>query len=237
MLSSTNQRAESKGEILAFTRLGNRREAFPVHQLSPNVSPLDTAERQVTCSTGQIHTRLLYAQSIHDLSQIPEHCLPTKYARVSSRSHQDVLMLFCPSFTQSERFLHADQLITRHDKLHSRIDGKRDRERVQVRCSDLAGSDLPHKGVQPATAAKCRHPLGPVSTQVRPPLCKHCLGNREKKEMKLDLDVFKNTHTDSGTAPWLLAITSRGTLSSKYVLGHGLGPSISVTEKALNSLH
>ena len=53
-------------------------------------------------------------------------------------------MLFCPSFTQSERFLHTDQLITRRDKLHSRVDEKRDRERVQVRCSDLVGSDLPH---------------------------------------------------------------------------------------------
>ena len=56
-------------------------------------------------------------------------------------------MLFCPSCTQSERFLRTDQLITRlqsHDKLHSHVDGKRDRERVQVRCSDLVGSDLPH---------------------------------------------------------------------------------------------
>ena len=52
-------------------------------------------------------------------------------------------MLLCPSFTQSECFLHTDQLITRHDKLLSRVDGKRDRERVQVRCSDLVGSDLP----------------------------------------------------------------------------------------------
>ena len=52
-------------------------------------------------------------------------------------------MLFCLSFTQSERFFHTDQLITRlqrvepatfcsHDKLHSHIVGKRDRERVQV---------------------------------------------------------------------------------------------------------
>ena len=63
-------------------------------------------------------------------------------------------MLFCPSFTQSERFIHTDQLITRlrrvepatcccHDVLHSHVVGKRDRERVQVRCSDLVGSDLP----------------------------------------------------------------------------------------------
>ena len=50
-------------------------------------------------------------------------------------------MLFCPSFTQSERFLQTDQLI---DKLHSHVDGKRYHERVQVRCSDMAGSDLPH---------------------------------------------------------------------------------------------
>ena len=58
-------------------------------------------------------------------------------------------MLFCPSFTQSKRFLQTDQLITRlrscsHDKRHSHVDEKRVRERVQVRCSDLVGSDLPH---------------------------------------------------------------------------------------------
>ena len=64
-------------------------------------------------------------------------------------------MLFCPSFTQPERFLHTDQLITRlrcveparccsHDKLNSHVVGKRDRERVQARCSDLVGSDLLH---------------------------------------------------------------------------------------------
>ena len=63
-------------------------------------------------------------------------------------------MLFCPSFTQSERFLHTDHLITRlrrvepatccsHDELHSHVVEQRDRERVQVRRSDLVGSDLP----------------------------------------------------------------------------------------------
>ena len=31
-----------------------------------------------------------------------------------------------------------------HDKLHAHIIGKRVRERVQVRCSVLVGSDLPH---------------------------------------------------------------------------------------------
>ena len=86
-------------------RLDNRREAYLVDQLSPNVNPLDTKKRQVTCSTGQIHTCLLYAQSIHDLPQISEHCLQTKYARESSRSHKDAVMLFYHSFTQSERFL------------------------------------------------------------------------------------------------------------------------------------
>ena len=63
-------------------------------------------------------------------------------------------MLFCPSFTQSKRFLHTGQVISRlrrveytamrksRDELHSRVLGKRDRD--QVRCSDLVGSDLPH---------------------------------------------------------------------------------------------
>ena len=41
------------------------------------------------------------------------HCSPTKYARVSRCSHGNVVMLFCPSFTQSERFLQTDQLIIR----------------------------------------------------------------------------------------------------------------------------
>ena len=74
----------------------------------------------------------------------------------SYRSRKDVVMLFCPSFTQSARFLHTDQLITRlrrveytatcysHDKLHAHVIGKRVRERVQVRSSVLVGSDLPH---------------------------------------------------------------------------------------------
>ena len=64
-------------------------------------------------------------------------------------------MLFCPSFTQPERFFHTDQLITRlrcvepatccsHDGIDSHVVGKRDLERVQVRCSDLVGSDLAH---------------------------------------------------------------------------------------------
>ena len=58
-------------------------------------------------------------------------------------------MLLCSFFTQSERFLQTDQLIIRlrscsHDKLHSHVDEKRVRERVQVRCSVLVSSDLPH---------------------------------------------------------------------------------------------
>ena len=73
--------------------------------------------------------------------------------RVLSCSHGDVVMLFCSSFTQSERFLQTDQLIIRlhscsHDPLHSLVDEKRVRERVQVRCSDMVGSDLPHRRAQ-----------------------------------------------------------------------------------------
>ena len=73
-------------------------------------------------------------KSIHDLLQIPEHCSPTNYARGSCRSNRDVVMLFCSSFTQSERSLHTDQLITRlrrvepatccsHDGLHLLLSG------------------------------------------------------------------------------------------------------------------
>ena len=41
------------------------------------------------------------------------HCSPTKSARGTCCSHRDLVMLFCPPFTQSERFLQTDQVITR----------------------------------------------------------------------------------------------------------------------------
>ena len=79
--------------------------------LPPNVNPLDTTKRQVLYSTGQL--RDCYLRNSNDFPQIPEHCSPTKYAHVSSCSHGNVVLLFCSSFTQSERFLHTDQLIIR----------------------------------------------------------------------------------------------------------------------------
>ena len=68
-------------------------------------------EASGSISTGQLRNCCL--RSSCDFPQIPEHCSPTKYARVSRCSHGDVVMLFCPSFTQSERFLQTDQLIIR----------------------------------------------------------------------------------------------------------------------------
>ena len=47
----------------------------------------------------------------YDFPQSARHCSPTKYARVSRCSHGDAVLLFCSSFTQSERFLQTDQLI------------------------------------------------------------------------------------------------------------------------------
>ena len=62
-------------------------------------------------STSQLRDCCL--RSSYDVPQSPQHCSPTKYARVSRCSHGDVVMLFCSSFTQSERFLQTDQLIIR----------------------------------------------------------------------------------------------------------------------------
>ena len=62
-------------------------------------------------STSQLRDCCL--RSSYDFPQCPEHCSQTKYARVSRCSHGDVVMLFCSSFTQSERFLQTDQLIIR----------------------------------------------------------------------------------------------------------------------------
>ena len=75
------------------------------------MNPLDTTKRQVTNSTGQLRDCCL--RSSYDFPQSPEHCQPTTYARVWRCSHGDVVMLCCSSFTQSERFVQTNQLITR----------------------------------------------------------------------------------------------------------------------------
>ena len=67
-------------------------------------------EASSSMSTSQLRDCCL--RSSYDFPQSPEHC-STKYARVSRCSHGNVLMLFCPSFTESERFLQTDQLIIR----------------------------------------------------------------------------------------------------------------------------
>ena len=71
-----------------------------------------------------------------------EHCSPTKIHTWFMSLSQGCSNVVGPFL----HTLHSDQLITRlrsHNKLHSHVVGKRDRERVQVRCSDLVGSDLP----------------------------------------------------------------------------------------------
>ena len=57
-----------------------------------------------------------------------------------SRGCSNVVLLFL----HTVRSAHHQTSSCSHDKLHSHVDGKRDRERVHVRCSDLVGSDLPH---------------------------------------------------------------------------------------------
>ena len=68
-------------------------------------------EASSSMSTGQLRECCL--RSSYDFPQGPEHCSPTEYARVSRCPHGNVVMLFCSSFTQSERFLQTDQLIIR----------------------------------------------------------------------------------------------------------------------------
>ena len=99
--------------MLAFTRLDKTREAFP----SPSIVTKRESTRYHEATNNVFHrpvTHVIVICAIQDdLPQIPEHCSPTKYVRVSSCTRRDVEMLFCPSFTQSERFLQTDQLITR----------------------------------------------------------------------------------------------------------------------------
>ena len=90
---------------MTFTRLDNRREAFTVHQLSPKRESrrVPPARNTRDCCMRSPYTTFHRFQS--SAYQPNTH--------VFQVSHQDVVMLFCPSFTQSERFLHTDQLIAR----------------------------------------------------------------------------------------------------------------------------
>ena len=84
----------------------------------------------------------------HESTRYQEASSTVFHKPFPSYSHGDVVMLFCSSVTQSERFLQADQLIIRLQVVvvanFIHVDEKRVRERVQVRYSDLVGSDLPH---------------------------------------------------------------------------------------------
>ena len=63
-----------------------------------------------------------------------------------SRECSNVVLLFLHTvrtFPSNCSAHHQSSSCTR-DKLHSHIDEKRVRERVQVRCSDLVGSDVLH---------------------------------------------------------------------------------------------
>ena len=115
------------------------------------MSPLDTTKRQVAYSTGQLRESRL--RGSYDFPQIPSTFYQPS-ARVSSCSHGEIAMLFCSSFTQSERFLQTDQLIIRLPVVVLHVDEKRIREGVQVRCSDLVGSDLPHASFRALAAAQ-----------------------------------------------------------------------------------
>ena len=113
-----------------------RRESTRYHEASNGMS------------TGQLRDCCL--RRSYDFPQSPEHCSPTEYARVSRRSHGNVVMLFCSPFTQPERFCQTDQLIIRlqvavvtnfiHTPSRSAFINI-----FQVKCSDLVGTDLPHK--------------------------------------------------------------------------------------------
>ena len=83
----------------------------PTHTLTPPQSRVVTALLRSSSSTGQLRDWCL--RSSYDFPESPEHCSPIKYARVSRCSRGKVVMLFCSSFTQSERFLPTDQLIIR----------------------------------------------------------------------------------------------------------------------------
>ena len=68
--------------------------------------------------------------------QIPEHCSPTKYARVSSCSHGDVVMLFCSSFSPNVSFKRS----AHHQSLIHQFQLLRDERRVGGICmSCVAG--------------------------------------------------------------------------------------------------
>ena len=120
---------------------------IPSPSIVTNSEPTRYDEGHVLYTRSELRDCRL--RSSYNFPEIPVHCSPTTYARVSSCSHVNVAMLSCSSFTLSERFLQTYQLIIKlrscsQDKLHSHVDENRVRERFHVMCSDLVGSDFPH---------------------------------------------------------------------------------------------
>ena len=78
------------------------------------MNPLDTTKRQVACSKASYVIVVCVVHATFHRFQSTVH-QPSVLSRCS---HGDVVMLFCSSFTQSERFLQTDQLIIR---LHVKV--------------------------------------------------------------------------------------------------------------------
>ena len=85
-----------------------------------------------------------------------------------SRRCSTVVLLFLHTIRTfpSNRSAHHQTSNCSHDKLHSHVVGKRDLDRVQVRCSDLVGSDLPH----PVSPSPLLLSLSSSSSPHTPPL-------------------------------------------------------------------
>ena len=116
--------------MLAFARLIDRREAFLVHQLSPNVNPLSYVR---DCCLRSPYTTFHRFQSIaYQPNTHVYHVALTGMKQCCSA---------LPSHSPNVSFM----LISSSTDM-TNFDGKRDRERLQVRCSDLVGSDLPQGG-------------------------------------------------------------------------------------------
>ena len=82
---------------------------IPSPSIVTNSEPTRYDEGHVLYTRSELRDCRL--RSSYNFPEIPVHCSPTTYARVSSCSHVNVAMLSCSSFTLSERFFQTYQLI------------------------------------------------------------------------------------------------------------------------------
>ena len=118
---------------------------------SPSIVTKRESTRYREASSKEFHKPIAWLLSVQFIRlSTDSRALFTNQIRkgieMLSRECSNVVMPFLHTLRTfpSNWSAHHETSSCSRDKLHSHVDEKRVRDRVQVRCSDLVGSDLPH---------------------------------------------------------------------------------------------